>query len=77
MTEDIKPDIVATLEDDTGDRSVDILRHAEGHFTYVEYHRDTDDPDAWWPVTQAQDRSFKTQYAAYVAASRDIDWLID
>ena len=41
------PEVVATLEEDTGAFCVDVLRHEDGNFTYVEYARDADDEDAW------------------------------
>lgn len=72
-----EPDVVATLDEDTGAFCVDILRHADGHFTYVEYARDAEDEDAWHPRTDADPQTFKTQYAAYVAAMRDVDWLLE
>ena len=46
MTDTETPKIVSSLEDDTGERMVDILHHADaGHFTYVEYHRTSDESD--------------------------------
>ncbi|AGI67165.1 hypothetical protein OAN307_c14900 [Octadecabacter antarcticus 307] len=86
MTEDTKPEIVATLEDDTGQRSVDILRHAAaaekgenrgGHFTYVEYHRTSDEADEWREVVEEGAKTYTSQFAAYTAATRNVDWLMD
>ena len=71
------PEIVASLEDDTGDFCVDILRHDDGHFTYVEYARDPEDEDAWHLRVDATAQPYKTQYAAYSAAIRDVEWLMD
>lgn len=71
------PEIVATLDDDAGDHCVDILRHSDGTFSYVEYARDTEDDGAWYPRADAPAQTFKTQYAAYAAAIRDVDWLMD
>lgn len=87
MTEDTKPVIVATLEDDTGERSVDILRHAAvaeekaeergAHFTYVEYHRTSDEADEWREVVEEGAKTYTSQFAAYTAATRNVDWLMD
>ncbi|MCF2870026.1 hypothetical protein L0664_03005 [Octadecabacter sp. G9-8] len=74
---DAKPLVVASLEDDTGDRCVDILKHADDHFTYVECRRDPEDNHGWRRLNEAEGRMFKTEYAAYVAATRDVDWLLD
>lgn len=70
-----KPVVVASLEDDTGDRCVDIIRHEDGHFTYAECRRDPEDSHGWRRLSAAQGRSFKTEYAAYVAALNDVAWL--
>lgn len=77
MTEDTKPEVVTTLEDDTGEFCVDVLRHPEGHFTYVEYARDTDDEDAWHVRADGDTKTYPSQYAAYAAATRNVAWLID
>lgn len=77
MNEDTKPVVVASLEDDTGDRCVDIIRHPEGHFTYAECRRDPEDSHGWRRLSEADGQSYKTQYAAYVAATRDVAWLTD
>jgi len=74
---DTAPDVVATLDDETGDHSVDILHHADGSYTYVEYIRDADDPDAWHARDGGAGQSYKTEFAAYSAAMRDVDWLMD
>lgn len=77
MSEDTAPEVVSSLEDDIGERIVDVLRHADGHFTYVEYHRDEDDEDAWHEVSDADAKTYKTEFAAYTAATRNVEWLMD
>lgn len=77
MNDAAEPKVVATLDDDDGMFSVDILRHADGTFTYVEYARDADDEDAWHIRTDVDAKTYPTQYAAYAAATRDVTWLID
>ena len=72
-----KPVVVASLEDDTGDRCVDIIRHADGHFTYAECRRDPEDSHGWRRLSAADGPSFSSEFAAYNAALRDVDWLID
>lgn len=69
--------VVSSLEDDTGAHCVDILRTVDGMFTFIEYARDADDPDAWHPREDAQAPEFATEYAAYVAATKACDWLLD
>lgn len=72
-----KPLVVASLEDDTGDRCVDILQHPEGHFTYAECRRDPEDSHGWRRLSAAEGPAFKTQFAAYSAALKAVPWLID
>lgn len=70
---DENPTIVASLEDDTGEYCVDILQHADGSFTYAEYIRDG---DGWHLTDGPESKVFATQYAAYLAAVKNITWLI-
>lgn len=77
MTETTDPIVVSTLEDDTGLFCVDILQHPEGHFTYVELARDEADEDAWHPREEATAKTYPSQYAAYAAAMRDVEWLLE
>lgn len=72
-----KPLVVASLEDDTGDRCVDIVKHSDAHFTYVECRRDPEDNHGWRKLSEAEGRAYPTEFAAYSAAMRDIDWLLD
>ena len=37
--------VVSTLDDEAGEYCVDIVKTAEGTFTYIEYARDVDDPE--------------------------------
>ena len=76
-TEQIEPEVVASLEDDDGLRIVDILRHAERHFTYAEYHRADGEEDDWHLVEDDAAKTYTTQFAAYTAATRNVEWLMD
>lgn len=69
--------VVSTLDDDAGAYCVDIVKTAEGKFTYIEYARDADDPDAWHPREGAAAPVFASEYAAYMAATKACDWLLD
>ena len=72
-----KPVVVASLEDDTGDRCVDILRHSDGSYTYAECRRDPEDSHGWRRLSEAEGDRFATEFAAYNAALRDVPWLIN
>jgi hypothetical protein len=78
MTETETPEIVSSLEDDSGERMVDILHHVDaGHFTYVEYHRTSDESDEWRQVEADNTKTYKTKFAAYTAATRNVEWMMD
>jgi hypothetical protein len=77
MTEPDTPEIVSTLEDDSGECTVDILRHPEGYFTYVEYHRASEESDEWRQVEDDSAKTYTSQFAAYTAATRNVEWLMD
>ncbi|MCW1950916.1 MAG: hypothetical protein KIH44_006065 [Octadecabacter sp.] len=77
MTQQTEPEVVTSLEDDEGTRIVDILRHPEGHFTYAEYHRAQSEEDDWQLVEDEAAKTFKTEFAAYTAATRNVEWLMD
>ena len=65
--------VVASLEDDEGTRCVDILQHEDGKFTFAEYIREEDG----WHLAEGEDGGvYATQYAAYLAAVKSVDWLI-
>ena len=69
--------VVSTLDDEAGDHCVDIVKTADGQFSYVEYARDADDPDAWHPREGADAPLFATEYVAYIAATKACPWLLD
>jgi len=74
----VKPVVVASLEDDTGDRCVDILRHEDGAFyTYAECRRDPEDTHGWRRLAEAEGDRYPSEFAAYNAALRAVAWLID
>lgn len=78
MTDQDTPEVVATLEDDGGAKIVDILRHPEGHFTYVELHLPEDETEeAWNEVVNETAKTYTTEFAAYTAATRNVEWLMD
>ena len=77
MSDDMTPEVVATLEDDTGDRAVDILRHDDGHYTFVEIARDPDETVGWHRVTEDDPKRYPSEYAAYSAALKQTPWLLD
>lgn len=72
-----KPKVVASLEDDTGDRCVDVIAHPDGQFSYAECRRDPEDNHGWRRLSQGEGKRYPSQYAAYAAALREVEWLMD
>lgn len=77
MSDAEKPVVVASLEDDTGDRCVDIIRHPDGQHTFVECRRDPEDSHGWRRLSEAEGERYATEFAAYRAAIKAVPWLID
>jgi hypothetical protein len=77
MNEDAKPVVVASLEDDTGDRCVDIIRHGDGQYTFHECRRDPEDNHGWRRLSEAEGERYASEFAAYQAALKAAPWLLD
>ena len=73
----MKPLVLASLEDDTGDRCVDIIRLADGQFAYRECRRDPEDGHGWRYLSSAPPEQFDTEAAARDAAQDAIGWMRD
>ena len=65
--------VVASLEDATGDRCVDILAIETG-FGFSECRRNPEDPHGWRRLYGITD-GFKTEQAARDAAREQVGWL--
>lgn len=70
-----KPLVLTSLEDETGDRCVDIIRQVDGRFTYRECRRDPEDGHGWRYLSEADPPSFENEAAARKAASDHVGWL--
>lgn len=77
MTHAADPQVIAKLEDETGDRSVDIVRYDDETFGFVEYRRDPQGNHGWHPLPKSPDDRYPSEFAAYNAAIRSVPWLID
>jgi len=72
-----KPVVVASLEDETGDRCVDIIKHPQGHYTFAECRRDPEDSHGWRRLSEAEGDAYKTEYDAYRGAIKAAPWLME
>ncbi|WP_108816176.1 hypothetical protein [Loktanella sp. Alg231-35] len=73
----MKPLVLASIEDDTGDRCIDILRLIDGRFAYRECRRDPEDPHGWRYLSEAPPASFDSEAAAREAAGQAVGWMSD
>ena len=67
--------VLASLEDGTGLRCVDIYRTGDGKVFWDEWRRDPEDPSGWHFSGRRSDRPFETEQDARDAAARSVDWL--
>ncbi|MDX8347713.1 hypothetical protein SLH49_06915 [Cognatiyoonia sp. IB215446] len=71
----MKPLVLQSIEDVTGHRCVDIIRLADGRFTFRECRRDPEDSHGWRYLSGAQTAIFDTAEAARAAALAEIGWM--
>ncbi len=71
----MKPLVLASIEDETGDRCVDIIRLANGQFAYRECRRDPEDSHGWRYLSQAAPTPFDSEAAAREAATQATGWM--
>lgn len=78
MSQRIRKDwvVLASLENDTHDRCVDVFLRPDGTYGFEEFRRDPEDAGAWTPVQQQARRVFPTRDAALAAAKLAVAWLV-
>ena len=70
----MKPLVIVSLEDETGDRCVDILDLRDGCFGFVECRRDPEDGHGWRHLEPATG-GFDSEVSARAAAKQTVTWL--
>jgi len=71
----VKPIVVQSIEDVTGDRCVDIMRLANGQFAFRECRRDPEDSHGWRYLSEVPPQGFRSQAAARKAAALKVGWM--
>lgn len=66
---------MASLEDPSGARCVDILRYRDGGWSWVECRRDPEDSHGWRRLTTDLPGPFADRDAAFAAACQAVGWL--
>jgi hypothetical protein len=69
--------VVRSLHNDEVDRCVDILKHADGTFSFKEFRRDPEDGGGWTLVSYNPRGIYSTEEAAISAARVSAAWLCD
>ncbi len=77
MSQRIQKDwvVLASLENDTHDRCVDLFLRPDGTYGFEEFRRDPEDAGAWTPVRFYVAKSFATRDEAMAAARHAVAWL--
>lgn len=70
----MKPVVRRSIQDETGDRCVDIRQWADGSCDWVECRRDPEDGFGWRPLGPARG-CFADPDAALAAMRRDVGWV--
>ena len=71
----MKPLVLQSIEDDTGDRCVDIIRMPDGSYTFRECRRDPEDSHGWRYLSHGAPPLFPTEGGARTAARAAVNWL--
>lgn len=67
--------VIASLEDGTGQRCVDILCRDRLFWSFVECRRDPEDAHGWRRLTEPAEPWFPSRQEAEAAARRAVDWM--
>jgi hypothetical protein len=67
--------VLASFENDAGDRSVDIFRRDDGTYGFEENRRDPEDPQGWFSLGHYSDLVFSSKEEAIADASARVAWL--
>jgi len=70
----MKPTVWNSYEDDTGARCVDILKHDDGSWSWVECRRDPEDSRGWSTLGDEK-AGFSDEAAAMNDALASVGWL--
>ncbi|MGA3005751.1 MAG: hypothetical protein ABSE20_28950 [Acetobacteraceae bacterium] len=69
--------VVASIENGTHDRCVDLFLRPDGTYGFEEFRRDVEDGGTWTPVAFFSHAAWDTRDAALGAAARAVGWLAE
>jgi hypothetical protein len=67
--------VLASLENDSHDRCVDLFQRPDGTYGFEEFRRDPEDAGAWTLARFYAAKRFATRDEALVEAQRAVGWL--
>ncbi|MDP5084342.1 MAG: hypothetical protein NWQ23_02900 [Yoonia sp.] len=71
----MKPLVLASIEDEGGDRCIDIVQLTDGTFTFRECRRDPEDGHGWRYLSEAEPPKFESEASARKAAAETVGWM--
>ena len=71
----MKPTVMESFEDSSGQRCVDLLKHSDGSFSWAECRRDPEDATGW--RTLSNSKAFGDEDAAMADAYGAVGWLAE
>ena len=69
-----KPVVLASYENDSADRCVDLFQRPDGSFGFEEYRRDPEDAGRWSRIGWFGERRHATRDDALAAAKTAVAW---
>jgi hypothetical protein len=70
----MKPRVVASYNNDSGEHCVDIFVREDGTYGFEEYRRDAEDLRGWFSLHRHAHRVFATEAAALAEARALVAW---
>lgn len=75
MSENSRPLVLNSIEDETGLRCVDIFRRDDGSFGFEEYRREPEEAGLWTRIGSFRVERYANEAAALEAARSAVPWL--
>ena len=69
-----RPVVLRSINEEGGDRCVDLFRRADGSYGFEEFRRDPEDPRGWYPIGGFSDRQYAEEAETLAEARRAIPW---
>jgi hypothetical protein len=67
--------VLRSINDQGGDRCVDIFRRPDGTVGFEEFRRDAEDARGWFPIGGHADQALTSEADALAAARTAVAWL--